>query len=301
MAQMNATAGPTDSSRKAHRRWNTGHIMRRLPWWGAAAFLAVGCLLWVYPFVWMVSVSLKSSTSVFADALSLIPSDGFHPENYERAWTTARFGTYLLNTIVITVVSVALIVVRSCLAGYVLGTYAFRGRKLLIGVLVASIFAPTGLTIIPIVQLSQQLGVTNTRLGIILALAGGGHVLGTLLYAGYFETLPGELREAAVLDGAGFLTVFTRIMLPLANPVTATVTVLAFLANWNAFFLPLVFSLNSPSIRTISVGMIAFMGQYSTDWPGMAAAAVISLLPIVALFIAMQRYLVEGVAGAVKS
>jgi len=278
-----------------------GYILSRLPWWGAAIFLAVACCLWIYPFVWMVAVSLKSSTAVFADALSLIPSDGFHPENYDRAWTTANFGTYLLNTVVITVASVALVVARSCLAGYVIGVYRFRGRKVLMGILVASIFAPTGLTIIPIVQMSQQLGVTNTRLGMVLALAGGGHILGTLLYAGYFETLPSELREAAVLDGAGFMTVFLRIMLPLANPVTATVTVLAFLANWNAFFVPLVFSLNAPSIRTVSVGMISFIGQYSTDWPGMAAAAVISLVPIVALFIGMQRYLVDGVAGAVKS
>ena len=104
-----------------------------------------------------------------------------------------------------------------------------------------------------------------------------------------------------MLDGAGFGRVFTSIMLPLAMPITATVALLTFLATWNAFFLPLVFTFSRPELRTLSVGMQAFVGENNTDWSGMAAAGVISLLPVVVLFILLQRHFVEGIAGAVKS
>lgn len=122
-----------------------------------------------------------------------------------------------------------------------------------------------------------------------------------LLYMGYFRGIPRELEEAAVMDGAGFLRVFLRIMLPLAGPVTATVVVLTFLATWNAFFLPLVFTFSRPDLRTLSVGMQAFIGENSTDWPGMAAAATVSAVPIIVLFLFLQRYFFDGIAGAIKS
>jgi raffinose/stachyose/melibiose transport system permease protein len=147
----------------------------------------------------------------------------------------------------------------------------------------------------------MQLGLLDNLWGMVLALSGGANVASILIYAGYFRGLPAELEEAAVVDGAGFFRTFSRIMLPLSMPVTATVTVLTFLFTWNAFFLPLVFSFSNPAIRTVSVGMQAFVGENSTDWPGMAAAGVISLIPIVALFAFMQRYFVEGIAGSVKS
>ncbi|WP_460809972.1 carbohydrate ABC transporter permease [Microlunatus endophyticus] len=103
------------------------------------------------------------------------------------------------------------------------------------------------------------------------------------------------------MDGAGFFRTFFRVMLPLAGPVTATVALMTFLATWNSFFLPLVFTFSRPDLRTVSVGMLAFIGENSTDWSGMAAAATISLLPVMILFILLQRYFVEGIAGAVKS
>jgi raffinose/stachyose/melibiose transport system permease protein len=109
------------------------------------------------------------------------------------------------------------------------------------------------------------------------------------------------LEEAAVIDGASFFTIFFKVMLPLAGPVTATVAVLTFLFAWNSFLIPLVFTFGTPNLRTLAVGMLAFVGTNETDWPGMAAAATLSLLPVVTLFFFAQRYLVEGFAGAVKS
>ncbi|MFC5827815.1 carbohydrate ABC transporter permease [Nonomuraea insulae] len=274
--------------------------LRRLPWWLAAAVLAIGCLIWIYPFLWMVSASLKTSADVFTKGLDLLPGNPIW-ENYERAWAEADFGKYLLNTVIVTVCTVVVVVVRCAMAGYVLARHDFRGRKIIMGVLVATLFVPAGYTIIPLVDISQRLGMLNSLTGMILALSGGANVAAILLYVGYFRGIPKELTESALIDGAGFGTVFFRVMLPLAKPVTATVTVLTFLSTWNAFFLPLVFTFSRPDLRTVSVGMLAFVGENGTDWSGMAAAATISLLPVVALFIALQRYFVEGIAGAVKA
>lgn len=273
---------------------------RRLPWWAITAVLAIVALIWIYPFIWMVSASLKSPAEIFAGGLTLMPEQ-LRWENYVRAWTDGNFQRYLLNTAIVTVGTVAIVVVRCALAGYVLGRYRFPGSRLILAILVATLFVPTGYTIIPIVKLSMELGLLDQLSGMILALSGGANVAAILIYAGYFRGLPAELEEAAVVDGAGFLRTFTQVMLPLSMPVTATVAVLTFLFTWNAFFLPLVFSFSNPALRTVSVGMQAFVGENSTDWSGMAAAGVISLIPIVALFAFMQRYFVEGIAGSVKS
>jgi raffinose/stachyose/melibiose transport system permease protein len=275
-------------------------ILHRLPWWLAFAFLVVSALLWVYPFVWMVSASVKDSLEIFSAGLQLIP-EKFAWENYGRAWRDASFSRYMVNTILVTVWTVVLVVIRCALCGYVLGRYQFRGSRIIMGILVATLFVPTGYTIIPIVKLSLQLGLLNSLTGMILALSGAANVSAILIYAGYFRQLPKELEEAAVVDGAGFFRVFFTIMLPLATPVTATVALLTFLATWNSFFLPLVFSFSRPELRTLSVGMQAFVGENAVDWSGMAAAGVISIVPVVALFIFLQRYFVEGIAGAVKS
>jgi ABC-type glycerol-3-phosphate transport system permease component len=275
-------------------------FLRRLPWWIAFAFLVVTALLWVYPFVWMVSASLKDSLEIFSAGLKLIPQK-LAFENYSRAWEDASFGRYMINTVIVTIWTVAIVVIRCALCGYVLGRYTFRGSRIIMGILVATLFVPTGYTIIPIVKISLQLGLLNSLTGMVLALSGAANVSAILIYAGYFRQLPKELEEAAVVDGASFFRVFFTIMLPLAMPVTATVALLTFLGTWNSFFLPLVFSFSRPELRTLSVGMQAFVGENAVDWSGMAAAGVISIVPVVALFIFLQRFFVEGIAGAVKS
>jgi raffinose/stachyose/melibiose transport system permease protein len=262
--------------------------------------LIVLCLIWVYPFLWLVSASLKTPIEIFSKGLNLIPDTPIW-QNYARAWVQAGFSTYMLNTVIVTIGTVAVVVFHTALSGYVLGRYDFVGRKLVIGILGATLIVPAGLTIIPIVDLTSALGLLNGHWGIILALAGSGQSAAILLYAGYFRGLPQELEEAATMDGAGFLRIFLNIMLPLAGPVTATVTVLTFLAAWNAFLIPLVFTFGTPGLRTLPVGMLAFVGTNETDWSGMAAAATISLLPVIVFFFFVQRYFVEGIAGAVKA
>jgi raffinose/stachyose/melibiose transport system permease protein len=118
---------------------------------------------------------------------------------------------------------------------------------------------------------------------------------------GFFNGIPSELREAATLDGAGYLRTFFSVMLPLAQPVTGTVVLMNFIGAWNAFLVPLVFTLGNPELRTLGVGMYNFFGTDTTDWAGLAAGATISVVPIVIVFLFLQKSFVEGVAGAVKS
>ncbi|QPC84986.1 carbohydrate ABC transporter permease [Phototrophicus methaneseepsis] len=261
--------------------------------------LTLVCVIWIYPFLWMVSASLKTQSEIFTSGLNLIPES---PQwrNYERAWVDAQFSRYMINTILITIGTVILTVISTSLAGYVLGRYRFIGRRPIMAILAGTIFIPAGYTIIPTVELANKLGLLNSLWGVILVMAGTGNVIHILLFSAYFSSLPKELEEAAVLDGAGFLTVFFRVMFPLASPVIATVTILKFLGAWNDFFVPLVFTFSRPDLRTLSVGMFAFVGENETDWAGMAAAATISLIPVVLIFFAMQRRFVEGIAGAVK-
>ena len=290
----------TGAPAPAARRRPAGRVLRRLPYWFAAVILIGLVAVWIYPFLWMVSAALKSPLEVFSAGLNLIPESPVW-DNFRRAWVDARFSQYLLNTVIVTALTVLLVLIRCSMTGYVLARYSFFGRKIILGILVATLFVPAGYTIIPVIDLATRLGMLNSLWGMIVALSGGAHVASILLYLGYFRQLPKELEEAAIMDGAGFFRTFFQVMLPLAMPVTATVTLMTFLSTWNAFFLPLVFTFSRPDLRTLSVGMLAFIGENSTDWSGMAAAATISLLPVVLLFILLQRYFVEGIAGAVKS
>ena len=161
-------------------------------------------------------------------------------------------------------------------------------------------FMPKGFTIIPVYALINAMGLNNSLAGVILAEVGNAHVLFILLFAAHFSGLPKDLEEAAEIDGCGFLRTFLQIMLPLSKPMIATTAIMQFMFSWNSFLIPLVFTLSKPELRTLGVGMYQFVGENSIDWTGMAAAACISLLPIIVVFVLFQRYFIEGVAGAVK-
>jgi raffinose/stachyose/melibiose transport system permease protein len=260
--------------------------------------LALVGIIWIYPFMWMVSAALKTNPEV-ASGAGMIPTT---PQwsNFARAWTTAHIGQYFGNTTIITCCTVAIVVATTAMMGYAIGRYDFPGRRIIIALYAATIFIPEGYTIIPIFDLINRLQLNNSLVGIILAEAGGAHVVYVLLFAGFFSQIPHELEEAAIIDGAGFVRTFVQVMLPLSGPVIATTVILQFMASWNSFFLPLVLTLSRPELRTLGVGMYAFQGQYFSDWSGMAAAATIALVPIIVVFLILQRHFVEGIAGAIK-
>jgi ABC-type glycerol-3-phosphate transport system permease component len=262
--------------------------------------LIVFGFIWIYPFLWIVAASFKTQNEFFAKGLSLIP-ESFNCANFVRAWEAAKFSQYFINTVMITVSVIAIVLVVTAMAGFVIGRYSFKGKNMVLAVFVASMFMPLGFTIIPVFQMIKMMGLLNTRLGIILAESGGAHLVFILLFAAFFRQIPNELEEAAMLDGCGFFRNFIQIMLPLSKPVISSAVIMQFIWTWNSFFLPLVLSLSNPKLRTLAVGLYALKGEYVVDWTGIAAGGTIALLPIIVIFLFLQRYFVEGIAGAVKS
>ncbi|WP_330408017.1 carbohydrate ABC transporter permease [Vallitalea guaymasensis] len=255
--------------------------------------------VWIYPFIWMVSASFKTQDEIFSQGLNLIPKN-FNFDNFIRAWNNANFEAYFLNSIIVTVSTVLLVLILSAMMGYVMGRYEFKGKKAVLLIFLASMVIPLGFTIIPIYQAIKALGLMNTRLGLILAESGGSHIIFILLFAGFFKEIPKELEEAAIMDGCGFLRIFINIMLPLSKPIIGSVVIMQFIWTWNSFLLPLVLTLSKEGLRTLAVGLYAFKGEYVVDWTGIAAGGTISLIPIIIVFVVLQKYFVEGIAGSIK-
>jgi ABC-type glycerol-3-phosphate transport system permease component len=259
--------------------------------------LLVG-LIWVYPFLWSVSGAFKTQIGMFTSGMSLIPNQ-LDLSNFQRAWITAGFGEYFFNTLLYSVAVTVIELFKSALCGYVLARYRFPGRNLLYLLIVGTLFIPLATIILPQFLVVESLGLLNTRMGVILAFSGAAGALYVLLFTNYFQGVPEELFDAAKVDGAGFVRLF-RTVFPLARPVIATVIIFSFIATWNDFNIPLIYTFSAPDLRTLAVGMFAFQGENSFDWTGFAAGTVISFLPVLLVFVAFQGYFVGGLSGAVK-
>lgn len=256
--------------------------------------------VWIYPFLWMISASFKSQPEFFENRLGLIPQSPTI-ENIIRIWTKADFGTYFINTIIVTVFSVVIVLIMTMMAGYAMGRFKFVGRNLCMAVFLGSIAIPLVSTIIPTYEVVKSMNLVGTKLGLILSQAGGAHVIFLMLFTSFFESVPKELEEASKMDGCNFFQTFYYVMMPLCKPVATTVVIMETIWAWNAFMLPLVLTLNNPASRTLAVGLYAFKGENTVDWTGIAAGGTIAVIPVIILFIFMQKHFVEGIAGAVKS
>jgi ABC-type glycerol-3-phosphate transport system permease component len=289
----NETAAP---SRAGTRRWSRAQLGRIVTY----IVLSVIGFLYLYPFLWMIGSALKTNREFFKLGLQILPSGTWHFENFARAWTEAEFGRYFLNTVFVTTCVVGGKITLSSMLGYVLARTDMPGKRLLFGTMVALMFIPSGYTIVPFIEIVRSLRLLNTIWALIIPAILGGLLFDAFLYTGYFTTMPKELEEAALIDGATFPQMFWHVAFPLAAPMTATVALLNLMSTWNDFFSPLVLVFNRPELRTLAVGMYAFVFENSRDWVMTCAAAVITIAPIVIVFVFLQRYFVEGIAGAVK-
>lgn len=263
------------------------------------AVLLVCSLIWIYPIVWTIISSFKPQADFFKEQLTLLPGS-VTLENYARVWSKANFAVYFLNSVIVTVFSVLLVLIMTNMAGYVLGRYKFVGRGVLMAIFLSSICIPLVSTLIPVYQIVKGMGLLGTRLGLILSGAGGAHVVFLLLFSSYYSTVPNELEEAAKIDGCGFMRTFVSVMVPLSSPISTTVIIMESLWTWNAFQLPLILTLNNPTARTLAVGLYAFKGENTVDWTGICAGGAIAMVPIIVVFIAFQKFFINGMAGAVK-
>ncbi|MFC0673218.1 carbohydrate ABC transporter permease [Brachybacterium hainanense] len=285
-----ATVGATPRRRRHRPRRILAHLL----------ILTLG-LSWMYPLIWAFTSAFKSKIGMFEDGPSILFSQPPVLGNFAQAWSGADFGQYFFNSVFIAFFSVLGTVLFTAMAGYALARTAFPGRRIIMVVVAVMLFLPRGYTLIPVYDLVYQLYLLNTLWAVIVVQVAGGMIFSTFLFMGFFMTANKEMEEAARVDGASFNQTFFRVMLPTARPMIATVGLFAFIGSWNDFIIPLVLTLGRPDLRTVPVGMASLIGgAEGTNWPVLCAASVISLLPIVIVFLVAQRHIVDAFAGAVK-
>jgi multiple sugar transport system permease protein len=246
------------------------------------------------PFAWLVRSSLMDAGQIFEFPPAWIP----HPfvwSNYPDALTAIPFGKYLLNTLTILVPSVMGTVASTTLAAYSFSRLTWPGRDLVFGLLLLTFMLPFVATLIPAFLLWTSLHLVNTNWPLVLPHWFGADVFFIFLLRQFFLTIPRELDEAAILDGANPLQVLWHVIIPLSRPALATVAILSGLAAWNDFLDPLVY-LNDSDKYTLALGLSEFTGLYSSQWHLLMAAATVIVLPVTVLFFFSQRYFVEGVS-----
>ncbi|MDD5368507.1 MAG: carbohydrate ABC transporter permease [Anaerolineaceae bacterium] len=253
--------------------------------------LTLGAAMMVIPFVWMISSSLKNQTQLFAWPPQWIPNPIMW-ENYLTVLEKVKFGTYGLNTLIITI-SVTLGQLFTCsLAGYAFARLRFPGRNVLFMVYLATMMIPFQVTMIPNFIILRNLGLTDSHLGVILPQLA--NAFGTFLMRQFFLSFPSELEDASKLDGCNQLQMFYRIVLPNSKPILATLAVMTFQATWNDFLWPLIV-LSSEGKRTLAVGLSYLVGQYTTRWDILMAGSLLTVLPIILLFFFLQKYFVQSI------
>ncbi|MGL4610505.1 MAG: carbohydrate ABC transporter permease [Trueperaceae bacterium] len=262
--------------------------------------LGIG-FIYIFPFIWMLGTAFKTSQEFFNLGIQPFPAGEWQWKNFVDAWVKANFGRYFLNTVIVSVGVTGLVVLFTAMAAYALTRLRVPFSAVILGFIVMTLFLPSGYTIIPTFNIVQRLGMLNSLGAVILVLVASGMVFNTLLFYGYMQTMPKEIEEAAVIDGASIHQRFRNVILPMSSPMIATVALFTFMNTWNDFFTSLVFTLARPELRTLAVGMYAFIGQTSTDWTLLCAGATISILPIIFIYVALQERFTEAFAGAVKS
>jgi len=265
-----------------------------------------GYLLWVvYPMAWVAYSSLKTDESIFREAFSLPPLNALQTDNYARAWSEARFGDYFINSILVTVSSVALIVLLGAMTAYALARFYHPLGQGVFWLFLAGLMIPVQLSIVPLFFELRALGLLNSRLGLVLVYTANGLPFAIFILAGFFKSLPRSLYEAAVVDGCSEASAFWRVMLPLAKPGLVTVAIFQFIGIWKEYFFAFMFTSGDAgaSVRTLPLGLanLSITSQYRSDYGMLFAGLVIVTVPILIVFIALQKHLVKGVtAGALK-
>ncbi len=253
--------------------------------------LAIGAVVVLLPYIWMVSSSLKSEQAIFSRRFVLLP-DPVQWANYAQAWTGWPLGRWLLNSVVVAAIETISVLVTSVLAGYAFARLRFGGRDLLFFICLGAMMVPIQVTIVPSFLIVQWLGLTNTYLG--LASLHLVQFFGVFMMRQFLLSLPVELEDAARIDGCGRLRVLLQIVLPLSGPALVALAIFAFTASWNNFLWPLV-AVTTPEMMTIQIGLASMKGEV-IRWGPMLAATTISAIPVALVYVFLQRYFTQGIA-----
>ncbi|MVA76097.1 ABC transporter permease subunit [Auraticoccus sp. F435] len=277
---------PARTRRRSYSRHRNGPLF----WVAIIALSAV----FVVPLLWMGLTSVRSQPDSVTTPITLIPRE-FTLRAYQLIFNETQNPVLLwaLNSLVAAVLHSLLVLVVASMAAYALARMEFRGRGLIFGVLIATLFIPGFIFMMPNYLMMDRLGWLDTLTALVVPGAAG--AFGVFFLRQFFLSIPRELEETALIDGANTWTILTRIIIPLSKPALVTLGILSFLANWNDFIWP-IFVLFSPERMTLPAGLATLQGAYVTDYPVIMAGATIASVPVLVLYVFLQRYVIEGVA-----
>lgn len=257
-------------------------------------FLLLVAVICIYPLVWMAASSFKTQETIFSST-SLIPRH-FHFENYYLVLTQGRFGRYFLNSIFYTASVVLSIVVISSLAAYAFSRLRFPGRNIIFIVFIAAMMIPIPGSFVPLYILLNKLHLRDTPLGYILCMINVGLSMSIFLLKTFFDTMPRELEDAARIDGCSKLGIWWNVTLPLAKPMLAVVVIFNTLNVWNEYVLALVI-FDSKKLMPLQRALMMFRGEHVTDYPLLMAGLTVTALPVIIVYLLMQKHIVKGVGS----
>lgn len=253
--------------------------------------LALFCLL---PILWVTISSFKSGAELFRYPPTLFPQE-FTFENYITALNKANFVLFFKNSFFVAIISTLLTVVINTMAGYAFSKYRFRGDTAIFMFFICTLMLPLEVLMIPIFQMIQKVGFYNNFLGLIIPPAAT--PMGVFIVRQYFFSVPNELMEAARIDGASETHIFLRLMLPLAKPVMSVLAIFSFMWRWNDYMWPLVV-IRDPKLYTVQLALANYNGEYSVDWNSLLAMSVVSMVPVLVIFLIFQKQFISGMVTA---
>lgn len=260
--------------------------------------LLVYALLTLYPLYWLFISAFKTNQDFFNNPYGLPLA--WMKENIFRAWEMGNMGRALINSTIVTIVSVLLTIVLSVLAAYVLARFQFRFKKVVMALFLAGMLIPIHSTLVPLFLMMKEIGLLNTYGALILPYTAFELPIAIFLAMAYMASIPREVEEAAMIDGNGWWGIFGRIILPLCTPIVATISILAFLRFWNDFSFALVF-INSQALKTLPLSLSLFSDGFGTDYSLTMGAMAIAVIPTIVIYLILQEQIMKGmVAGSIK-
>ncbi|HNX61305.1 MAG TPA: carbohydrate ABC transporter permease [Candidatus Limiplasma sp.] len=267
--------------------------------WLMYGVLLLLSLIWIAPLFTLIATAVKTKKDFFSGlGLFQFPST-IAWSNFQAAFTTGHLLRYMRNDLIICCMKVPLGILLEAMAAFALTRLRVRHRTGLFIFFLVGMMLPMQVALVPISVVFNKLNLFNTYFGLFYVYVGFGLSFGILVFRGFFQSIPKEMDEAAYIDGCNKFQLFTRVILPLAKPATATLLISDFLATWNEFLLANVIITND-GLKTVPTGILTFVGQHGTDYGGLCAGVLISIVPVMIVYFVFQKYFVAGMAGAIK-
>ncbi|MDO5423894.1 MAG: carbohydrate ABC transporter permease [Eubacteriales bacterium] len=271
----------------------TGSILRYV-------FLCLMASLILVPVLWMISTAFKTEAETYSPTPIWIPTE-ISLDSFKKFWGIYNFGQMTLNSLVTCLGSMIICTAFSCLAGYGVTRFEFKGKKTFMGFLLVTQMFPSVMLVVPFYSVLTKYHLTNSLLGLVIVYAATNIAFSTWMMTSYFKSIPLELDEAARVDGASSFTIFWKIILPLTVPGIAAVAIFVLINGWNEYMYSSVL-ISKDSLKTLTVGIVSLNTQNQVHWNDMMAASTVSCIPLIILFLCFQKYFIAGMtSGAVKS